>query len=392
MGSGLGHLARLRPFVDASLNAGYEVTLVAKELEGIRPAYLNRSIRLFQAPWDTTPSPRVLPISWSETLLLRYRSADRLASYIAAWRSIFDAVLPDLVVYDASPTALLASIGAPWAKWTVGAPFFMPRTDLSVLGMYPNVASMRDSVSRLKGSERSLLRMIRESLAVLGLPMISGIAEILSQVDRELLTTVPELDYFGRRSTGEYLGMPASNLDGASLPAWPNASGPKIFAYIKKCRARDSFLADLESLGLAAMVYAPGSPAGLESSFPSHVFLKRPASMIEVCQQSDLVVHMGGSQTVARCLAAGLPQLLLVQGMEQLFTARSAERLGAVIVSSASASKFDEAITAASQLAARGRFPAPDIAEPLLDGSLYEQRVSELLLESRSGIVADRLL
>lgn len=387
MGSGMGHLVRLRPFVDASLSAGSEVVLASGELERVRGVYGDRPIRLFKAPRFVDQPRRQDPLSWAEYVLSWYQSADRLVSFLLAWRSIFDAVRPDLVICDAAPTALLAGFGAPWLTWAVGAPFFMPRADLPFFGLYPNVAPSAEVSRRLKHSQARLLAVVRESMQLASMSPISGLSDISGCLDQQLLTTVPEFDYFGKRPVGDYLGMPPSLGEGIALPAWPGSSPLKIFAYLKDLgRGLERFLRDLEAQGYAALVYAPGASVSLKTRFPSHVFLPQPAAMAEVCEQSDLVVHTGGSQTVARCLAAGVPQLLLVPALEQMLTAAAASRRGAIEVSSAFSPSFEEAIAKAVVLAKRGRFAAADLDHALLDGSVYTTKVEQLVEHAAAAV------
>lgn len=376
----MGHLVRLRPFVDALLNAGSEVVLASRELERIRGVYGDRPIKLFKSPHFVDQPQRQDPLSWAEYVLSRYQSADRLVSFLLAWRSIFDAVRPDLVICDAAPTALLAGFDGPWLKWAVGAPFFMPRADLPFLGLYPNVAPSAGVSKRLRSSQSRLLAVVRESMQRVGMSPVVDLSDIFACLDLQLLTTVPEFDYFGRRPSGDYIGMPPSPSEGLPLSAWPDSSPLKIFVYLKDLgRGLERFLHALEVQGCAALVFAPGSPASLRSRFRSHNFLPQPASMAEVCEQADLVVHTGGSQTVARCLAAGLPQLLLVPALEQLFTATAAARRGAIEICSAFSPSFEEAIAKALVLAKRGRFACVDLDHGLLDGSAYTARVGQLV-------------
>ena len=381
MGAGLGHLSRLKPFVVSAVDAGFQVSLAVKELDGVHSVFPEYSLNLFQAPYDNTPAVNKEPISLLEALLARYREPRRLASYLVAWRSIFRSVSPDLVIYDSSPTALLAGLDGEWAKWTTGSPFFMPRTDLPYVGPFPNISSFEEHGARLERSQHQLLSLVNASLSEAKMDSISNVGEIFNRVNRELLTTVPELDYFGPRSVGEYIGMPASPEANRSLPPWPEKRKLKIFVYLRDFKGREKFIASLGEKGLYSIVYSPGMGRRQSESFAGHVYLDGPALMSEVCQQADLVVHMGGSQTVARCLAAGVPQMLLVSSMEQTFTAKSALNFGSMVICKALASDYSRAIDKAVEIAERGRFDPPLIQPELLDGSVMNRRIPRLFDE-----------
>jgi hypothetical protein len=382
MGSGLGHLTRLKPWVEHALKQDHRVALVVKELQNVHAVYDVNKIELLQAPCVTTPPSKLPLISWSEMLLLRYQSSALLANHLAAWRSIFSLINPDLVIYDSSPAALIASFGAPWLKWNVGSPFFMPRFDTPEFGVFPVAKREPAMLKRLKNSERQFLRLVQESFVLIGESrQISAVRELVAQADKELLTTLPQFDYFGSRSTGEYLGMPASIGGGAALPTWPVDSGIKIFAYLKRFPGMGSFLEALERSGVGAAIYSRDISSALKKKFSKNIYMDSPASMEAVCDDADLVIHMAGSQTVARCMKVGVAQLLIATALEQLFTAQSAQKLGAAFVVMGTASSYDIVIKQALLHAAKGRRPFKGARSEFLDGSYYEARASELIAE-----------
>lgn len=386
IGSGLGHLTRLRPFVTHALSAGHRVCLISKELHNIQAVFNVRDVTILQAPYDTTPSPKQIPISWCEMLLLRYRSATRLANYLSAWRSILELIQPDLVVYDSSPTALIASLGGNWSKWTVGSPFFMPRIDTPQVGAYPNAKSDEATLKRLNKSELDLLTLIQKSQQLASSDSgLTAVRDLIAQADLQMLTTLPQFDYFGQRRIGEYVGMPASGVTGACLPAWPAGAGPKVFAYLKSFSGMTSLLTALEKSGASAVIYSREISAADKKRFAGNVYLDAPASMDAVCAEADLVIHMAGSQTVARCMQLGVTQLLIATGMEQLFTAQAAQRLGSAFVVQGSSANFDLLIRQALLHARKGRRPLDGVQSELLDGSFYDARVAAALaaFESR---------
>ncbi|MEA5472741.1 nucleotide disphospho-sugar-binding domain-containing protein [Synechococcus sp. CCY9201] len=381
MGGGLGHLTRLKPFVQSALEAGHEVSLVVKELANIRAVYETMPHHVFQAPYETTPGCAITPISWPEMLMVRYGRSKKLSCFLEAWYSILDLVNPDLVIYDASPTALLASLEYSCMKWTVGGPFFMPRTDMPFVGIMPNASGTPDVKKRLHDSERTFLDVVNQALIQTGRSAIANVKDIIEQMDKQLLTTIPELDYFGARSIGDYVGMPPSDVPGIALPPWPAAARLKVFAYLKIFPGWETFLEDMEAIGLPALIYTRDASNALKGKLKRHIFLESPASMDEVCSQADLVVHMAGSQTVARCLHAGVPQLMIGTGLEQIFTAKAAEKIGAGLVLKPSKSGYGEQLEAAIALAKKGRIKFPKERREMLDGAYFNSHVRAFMQE-----------
>lgn len=382
IGAGLGHLTRLRPIIQHATKAGHQVFLVAKQLQNIHTIFDIQKLAVLQAPYENTPAPRKVPISWCEMLLLRYQNADRLANQLAAWRSIFDLIEPDLVVYDSAPTALIASLGGRWCKWTVGSPFFMPRIDTAQVGVFPNTSGDAASLKRLQRSEQALLNLISKAQERLDWDgRVERVHDVLAQADLEMVTTLPQFDYLGTRQIGEYVGMPAS-VDGKTCkPAWPVGSKPKVFAYLKTFPGMRTLLEALNKADASTIIYSRDISAADRKKFDGLVYLDEPASMDAVCAEADLVIHMAGSQTVARCMSAGVTQLLIANAMEQLFTAKAAQQLGAAFVIHNSSANFELLIRQALLHARKGRRPFADASSELLDGSFYDSRIASALAE-----------
>lgn len=390
MGGGLGHLARLIPFIDVALEKGHHIAIVVKELENIDSIYGDREITLYQAPYDTTPRSQILPCSWPETLLLRYRSTERLRSYLRAWKSVFNAEEPDVVIYDAAPTAMIASLCGGWRKWAVGSPFFMPRVDLPLMGAFPLRVTVEKLQQRLRSSESRLLKLIHGALDSQERLALLDIRDIILQLDTELLTTIPEFDYYGARRRGEYVGMPSSPPSGAPLPAWPTGTRLKVFGYLKSFKGWEKLLQEMESENLPAIIYSRDANEPFRHQFKRHVFISAPADMVSVVAEADLVIHMAGSQTVARCMQNGVPQLMITTGLEQLLTAQAAERIGAGIQVSQSTESYIPKLRQAVELARNGKLSLHLERSDLLDGSYYERRARELI-SSLSGAVRETL-
>ena len=204
IGQKTGHLNTMKSFIDWALNSNHEVYLVAKELNNIYKFFPFGSINLIQSPQLTRGPKRGIAISWNELMLLRYSDTEELLAIMDTWNVIFDQVKPDLVVFESSPSALFASLGKGFKKWTLGTPLFMPRHDINFFGQYPDprLKDIEKFTQRLIISEKQLLAKINNCLNRLSQPLIENSDETFKQCDREILPYPPQFEYFFRVKMG----------------------------------------------------------------------------------------------------------------------------------------------------------------------------------------------
>lgn len=380
MGSALGHLANLRPFIEAARREGHDVALAAKELQNIDAVLPGIPLTLFQSPYlyrhPRRPYPRLM--SYSQLILQRFESVAELGVLCRAWESIFSAVKPDLVIYDFAPSAMIASLGQPWRKWLVGSGFLVPRTDLPFLGLFPGVSKTPENDRLLLDGEQRLLALVNEWLALRGRRPLRDVREIVNQADHQLLLTLPELDHGGPRPVGEYLGIPPQ-LPGQSV-RWPDRGGCRVFAYLSAFPQLDKLLAGLSGDAFSTVIYSRDIGAEARARFPAIRFCDDPVDMGLVAQEADLVVNMAGHTTCAQCVMAGTPQLMIPLRQEQVYLARRIAGQGAGIMLARDGDALD-ALEGARRMAARGRFSFDQKRRAGLSGPLLMERLKALFAE-----------
>lgn len=353
MGSHLGHLASLKPFVDSALAAGHRVTLAAKELRNVDSVYRGYDIGLFQAPIVKTEAPlRDNALSLSELIVRHYSDTEKLALRCRVWRSIFDAAQPDAVIYDYSPTALIASLGQPWKKWVIGNAFSVPRTDQRFLGLFPGVKNTPENLQRLRDADRKLLAMVNTVLESQGGKAINDPRNIFAQADRQLLMTLPEMEYFGPRQEGTYLGI--AETPGGIAPSWPDGGKLKVFGYLRNFSAMEEFFTALLRFDVSLLIFGRDIHPAVRQKFPRIRFVDDPVDLGRVTAEADLVLSMGSHGTCADCFMCGVPQLMIPPHQEHLYTARRIESLGGGVVAIQGRS-FDGPIAKAIDLARKGK-------------------------------------
>ncbi|MCP5349276.1 MAG: hypothetical protein R3F41_07870 [Gammaproteobacteria bacterium] len=343
MGSNLGHLANLKLFIDHAVAKGHTVSLAVRELQNVATVLDPTSIQLFQAPLIRhSRIPSQSPTISFTQLIQRQVFADHheLTGLYLAWQSIFDTVAPDLVIYEHAPSALVASLHREWQKWAVGSGFMVPRTDGIFLGVFPRVAKTEQHYRRLLESEKSLLACINRLQQDLGRTPIKSVKEIYQQCDQQLLLTLPELDHFGIRTDGQYLGIEFSNQ--GLEPVWPDGSGPKVFAYLGYFPKLPDILNMLIKRHARVLLYARSLPSELIARFQDKVcFVDKPVNLSIAFQQADYVINHGNHSTAAQSLVAGIPQLLIWTHQEQLFASLRIVKLQRGVLASRHQSEYE---------------------------------------------------
>ena len=116
-----------------------------------------------------------------------------------AWRNLFLSVRPDLIVFDHSPTALLAACGLAAKKAMIGTGFFCPLDGYPLPDLRP---WLHEGKERLRDDENHVLANANQVLAAWGQPPLKRISRLFHEVDEQFLVTLPELDHYqGRKGT-----------------------------------------------------------------------------------------------------------------------------------------------------------------------------------------------
>jgi len=330
LGSGYGHLLKLRPLARALAAAGHEVAFAVKDIEKARALLAADGIALHPAPAVAGKRPRLpLAASYGEVLMrVGWLDPSALAERVAGWQRLFAALQPEIVVFNHSPSALLAARGAPVRRVLYGHGFECPepRADTPVFG--PWVPTPRP---RLEAGEQRLLETINAALAARRLPAMSSLAELV-ECEQRILATYPELDPYAAQRPGATYPGPIADSSGLAPLAWEPPGGQRVFVYLNERSPHpDALLAGLASAGAAALVHVPGRiGAALRQRWagPGMHFSEQPVDLGALGASLDLAVCNGGHGTLTEFLEAGCPQLLVPSHVEQWIHTRLAQQRG----------------------------------------------------------------
>ena len=330
LGGAFGHIMGFLPIAKQLQAQGHEVVFIVKDLMNTGKLVEEQGFKVYQAPyWHPKLKKLPNPVNYAEILFrFGYLNEERLFEMVNGWKNILQAISPDLVVLDHSPTAIVASRTITVKRTLLGHGFFSPPQTNPMPTMRP---WSKPSLERLQNSEKRALQSINGVLERLGASSMEKLSDLFD-CDENFLATFPELDHYQTRGTVRYWG-PRMSMDEGEDPAWPNTQiGPNIFAYLKgQFKDAEKILHVLRNIDANVLVYSTGIGPDKIKMFQSErlVFSPKMLNLKKVCQNCDLVICHGGQATLARPLLKGIPVMGLPIQLEQFLISSHVVRFGA---------------------------------------------------------------
>ncbi len=329
LGEGLGHVTVQRALALGLAERGHDVLLAARNVRSARTAFSDTGLAYVQCPYQTwRPPPIFQPLRSYAHLLhsVSFNSVEGLISLLSAWQRLFDLFDPDLIVFDHSPTALLASRTRGAKRALVGSGFFGPPPVSPLPSLRPGERVSPDLLAR---DEATVLALVNDSLRRTGASELSRLADLYAQADLSVLATYEELDHFGPRSGVRYWGVQASCP--AVTPTWPEGIGKRIYGYLKPMPGLSELLGTLGTLGAPVLVYGSWVNDEAVKRFGTRTLRleRQPLDLQRVAEECDLAILNGTHGTTAELLLRGVPVLQLPIFVEQALTAARTAELGA---------------------------------------------------------------
>ena len=128
-GRGQRHFVNLRPFVCGLEAGGHKVFVALRHLSNGPNLLGGKAVSYLQAPYKSNVPRNVISMARTFAHILHnigFGDAAELAALVDAWRSLIDWIGPDLIIFDHSPTALLAARGGKARRVLVGDSFCCP--------------------------------------------------------------------------------------------------------------------------------------------------------------------------------------------------------------------------------------------------------------------------
>ena len=331
LGAGLGHLVRLLPIAQRLLERGHRVYAAVRDLAAAQSVFGSGLLSVLQAPIQVRLSPSQIekPFTFAHILHNFGFSDERdLAGRLDAWSELYRLVKPDLILFDHSPTALMASRGLPARKALIGSGFFCPPDGYPM----PNLREwLQPDLAQLRKDEDAVLAGMNRLLEHRRQPPLERITQLYAQVDENFLVTFAELDHYPNRKGARYWG--AWTKISGKAPQWPQSSGPRIYAYFKQFEQLEATLKVLAELPASILIYSDGINATLQKRFTSEKlrFENSRLDLEEIGRTCDLAILNGNHGTTISLLMKGRPILQLPISLEQALLSLAVEKFGAAL-------------------------------------------------------------
>ena len=327
----MGHLVRFRDLAVRLTEAGHRVVFAVRDVARAGKVYADIAAEILPAACKVGfPDCRIEPTATYAQLLhdCGYEHPSELTALLKAWKSLYAYVVPDLVILDHSPTALLALRGTSIKRVLTGTGFVNPPDVYPLPVLQPGIYTEE----HIRNHEDGVLRVINESLAAIAAPPIERIGQPFSEVDEILLATFRELDHYENREGRPYWGI--TPYCGGAKPNWPRSDRRKVFAYLKPSPQIPALFDLLNKLELPTLVYVDGIDKSVQQRFGSRTlqFVERPLDLDLVSADCYCAILNGTHSTTAKMLLAGKPLLLMPLTLEQAVMANRLAKLGAAAV------------------------------------------------------------
>ena len=332
LGSGFGHLSRLESIARNWSGSGHDILFISKDTQSAAKLLGPYGYRFLQAPVSpTTYKLARPPANYTEMLLADgYAEPCALRGKVEGWIGIYQLFRPDIVVADHSPTALLAARFLDICRVQVGTGFELPPLE----SPFPSIRPWE-----------SIARSVLDHSDALALAEINSVAKIyqgkplnqmadLFDLNGITLASFVELDHYGPRQGINYAG-PIYPVHYGRKVNWPEGTGPRIFAYLRRSVPGFSFLlAALSRTNARVICVVPDANTQLLNAFSrgNLSIYQDTVDLGVLIGEMDLGISYGGTGTVSALLLGGVPILLAPQNVEQYLLCRRVESLGAGLI------------------------------------------------------------
>ena len=333
LGAGSGHVAPYLNLVKYLEGEGHQIYHALRYLNRAQQFFNDTNVTFLQAPATFIATKDRVKVSNSYARIIHnagYSDVDMLTALIKSWRNLYDLIKPEVIIFDYSPTAMLAARDMDTRRIAIGTGFHLPPDKKPIPSLTEAFGKGEDQES-LQKFEDNLVHHINESLSNNNLSPLNQFSELFS-VDLKLFRTYMEMDHYKGRGEANYLGV-LKSAPGVK-PEWPAASGPRVFAYLKSFKTLPVLFNILNRRKFPTLVYGDGIPEKIIKQAASDTlkFSMKPLDMTAIGQTADIAICNAGHSASCELLLSGVPMLLLPLNLEQHLVAHNVTIWGPVFL------------------------------------------------------------
>jgi hypothetical protein len=334
LGEDYGHLGKILALANQFNNQGIDFYVASKDLSTASKIDWPAHVKFIQAPiWLQSNKLALSAASFAEILLYKgfdsYRSLKILTD---AWLSIFNLVLPDIILFDHSPSALLAASNLKVPKLIISNPYLTPAPGTSAINLIPNADFDQQKALEIHAWVLNLINSVKKDY---GTEPIQAIGDLF-KVDETFLSGFSETDYFSSyRSNVTYCGAALAKSFGRQDPHWQPGFSRKSIAYLKARDPRSgTILQVLAAMQARTLCFYSGSKTEDIRQFAnsSLTVSNVPFNLTNAYAEAGTVICHGGQGVVNEALSRGIPLIMAPTQAEQYFIAERIKRMGAGII------------------------------------------------------------
>tara|TARA_B100000315_G_scaffold256985_1_gene304399 strand:+ start:1083 stop:2270 length:1188 start_codon:yes stop_codon:yes gene_type:complete len=336
LGEGNGHIVPHYELLSSLVKRGDQVYFAAKNLSLAVKILEPIGVNCIQAPIHPIISKKEQIRVYTYANLLNnigYYDKNIILGMIYGWYNLYKILKPQLIIFDHSPTALLASKDLKIKRILYGLGFYTPPETYPLENM--NVFQKLNKDQRII-DEKRLITQINHSIKRINFSPLKTVSEIF-KTDSNIFRTYKELDHYPTRplNSATYLGLVGSPTIGY-IPKWPKGS-KRIFAYLKPCKALPEILYLLKKFKISTLVVCNEINLDFQKNHrsPYLYFSTKLYDQLKILNDCELTIT-NGTGTATESLLAGKPVLMLPTNLEQLMTAYRVQEIGAGLYTHAS--------------------------------------------------------
>lgn len=328
LGAGIGHLARCLQLARGLGQRGHSVVLALKDVRLPGGPEMPRGITILPAPLTPQLRQAARPLVNYADILCHcgFAEAPDLAARLVAWQGILALARPTVLIGDHAPTALLAARLSGIPHMAIGNGFAIP----PAVFPWPSIRPWETVADEdLTVAEERLDRTTAAAQKRLGYSTTVRMRELFG--DRDVLDTFAELDHYGERPNGRYVG-PIISVPHALPVDWQSREGSRVLAYLRpETPGFTTILQAFARLDAEVLCIAPGlAPIMAKRLATRRLRLAlTPVDLPPLLAKADLAVNYGNSGFSTQALLAGVPLLMSPRHVEQRLFAHRIEALGA---------------------------------------------------------------